>query len=194
MRAEPHPAAVEPLIDPTAMVAPQAVLGRGVEIGPFCRVGPGAVLHDAVRRFTLLGGPPQHILCKGEPTRLVIGTDCVIREPVSVHRGTAHGGGCAAVPMDVIPFGSVLGNHARLGGRNLTGLKRAGLERAAIHRPRAAFHELFIAEGPPLRARSDAVARRYADMPEVQKITTFIRANARRPIVGARVRRRASDL
>ena len=261
-----------PLVDPTSIVAPEARLGSGVEIGPFCRVGPDAVLEDGVRLhshvvidgltrigartevypFTMLGGAPQHLRYKGEPTRLEIGPDCVIREQVSIHRGTAHGGGitvigsdafimaqvhighdcqignhvvmagnctlaghvsvgdyaiiggvsgihqfcrigeramvggCAAVPMDVIPFGSALGNHARLGGLNLVGLKRSGLNRAAIHTLRAAFQDLFVSDAQTFRTRVEQVADRYAESPEVAKIVVFIRAGGHRPILGAR--------
>lgn len=266
------PPARGPIVDPTSIVAPGAHLGNGVEIGPFCRVGPDAVLQDGVRLlshvvidghthigartevypFTMLGGPPQHLRYKGEPTRLEIGPDCVIREQVSIHRGTTHGGGvtvvgsdafimaqvhighdcrignhvlmagnctlaghvsvgdhaiiggvsgihqfcrigeramvggCAAVPMDVIPFGSALGNHARLGGLNLVGLKRSGLDRAAIHTLRAAFHDLFLDDAQTFRTRVERVADRYAESPEVAKIVAFIQAGAHRPILGAR--------
>jgi len=258
-------------IDPSSIVAPGAVIGVGVEIGPFCRIGPQAVLGDGVvlhshividgdtqigagtvvHPFTVLGGAPQHLRYKGEATRLEIGAGCDIREQVSVHRGTAHGGGvtrignhvmlmaqthvghdctlgdhvilagnatlaghvtigdhaiiggvsgihqfvrigaraivggCAAVPMDVIPFASAFGNHARLRGLNIIGLKRADFSREAIHTLRAAYHDLFLAEGPPFRARIDAIAERYAASPEVGEIIAFIRADANRPILPA---------
>jgi UDP-N-acetylglucosamine acyltransferase len=92
-------------------------------------------------------------------------------------------GGCAAVTMDVIPFGIAAGNHARLAGLNMVGLKRSGADRAAMSALRAAFRELFIADGPPFRDRIDPVAARYADVAEVQKVIDFIRADeANRPI------------
>jgi UDP-N-acetylglucosamine acyltransferase len=261
--------AAPPRIDPTARVAEGAVLSPGVEIGPFCVIGPEVVLGPGVRihshvviegavrigprtevhPFTLLGGAPQHLRYAGEPTTLEIGADCVIREQVSIHRGTAHGrgttilgdrvyvmaqahvahdcivgngvilttnctlgghveigdhaiiggvaaihqfcrigeramiGGCAAILMDVIPFGSALGNHARLGGINVVGLKRAGYSRAAIHTLRAAVRDLFGPGPVPFRERIPEVAARYAGSAEVARVIDFITADAHRPIL-----------
>ncbi len=67
-------------------------------------------------------------------------------------------GGLAAVTKDVIPFGSVWGNHAHLEGLNLVGLKRRGFTREAINDLRAAYRLLF-AEG---RHLSGAGGRRGA--------------------------------
>lgn len=268
-----HPATAFPdaRVDPLAVIAPGAVIGAGVEVGPFCRIGPHAVLEDnvvlhshvvidgdtrigagtVVHPFTVLGGPPQHLRYQGEHTRLEIGAGCDIREQVSVHRGTVHGGGvtrvgkgvllmaqthvghdcvlgdhlilaggatlaghvnigdhaiigglagvhqfvrigsrafvggCAAVTMDIIPFASAYGNHARLRGLNIVGLKRAGLTRETIRSMRAAYHALFLAEGPPFRERIDPVAARHGDCPQVATIIAFLRADADRPILPA---------
>lgn len=99
-------------IDPLAHVAPAARFGAGVTIGPFCIVGPDVELGDdvtlhghvnlsghtsigarsQVHPFAALGGPPQDLSYKGEPTRLTIGADCVIRESVTVNRGTPKTG------------------------------------------------------------------------------------------------------
>ena len=100
-------------IDPTARVADGARLGAGVEIGPYCIVGPGAVIGDGCRLvahvyveghttigartkiypFASLGTPPQSVHYKGEPTRLTIGADCLLREGVTMNIGTAGGTG-----------------------------------------------------------------------------------------------------
>ena len=95
-------------------------------------------------------------------------------------------GGCAAVPSDVVPYGTALGNHAKLGGLNLIGLKRSGLDRAALHTLRAGFHDLFMTDAAPFQKRVDHVADRYAASVEVMKIVNFIRADAHRPILGGR--------
>jgi UDP-N-acetylglucosamine acyltransferase len=99
-------------IHPTAMVDPEAKLGSGVEIGPFCCVGPnvalgnGVVLHShvvvgghteigprtAIYPFASIGLPPQDLKYKGEPSRLVIGSDTTIRESVTINPGTEGGG------------------------------------------------------------------------------------------------------
>ncbi|ADV61342.1 acyl-(acyl-carrier-protein)--UDP-N-acetylglucosa mineO-acyltransferase [Isosphaera pallida ATCC 43644] len=105
------------LIADTASVDPRAVLGDGVEIGPYCvigpqvEIGPGtrliahvcvpgpAVLgaRNVVHPFSVLGGDPQDISYRGEPTRLVIGDDNVIREHVTINRGTAKDQGLTAI-------------------------------------------------------------------------------------------------
>ena len=104
-------------IDPTARIDPGAVIGQDVSIGPFCIVGPDVVLGDGCRLlanvhltghttigaqtviypFVSLGTPPQSVSYRGEPTRLVIGAECDIRENVTMNIGTAKGGGITTV-------------------------------------------------------------------------------------------------
>ena len=76
----------------------------------------------------------------------VIGGAAALHQFVRVGRG-AIVGGVTGVEADVIPFGSVMGNRARLAGLNLVGLKRRGVERAELHALRAAFRLLFRGEG-----------------------------------------------
>lgn len=90
-------------------------------------------------------------------------------------------GGLAAVVGDVIPFGMVHGNHARLTGLNLVGLKRRGFSREAIHDLRAAYRLLFAAEGT-LQERLADVAELYAANAEAQEIIAFIRAGGDRAL------------
>jgi UDP-N-acetylglucosamine acyltransferase len=90
-------------------------------------------------------------------------------------------GGMAGVVCDVIPFGMAWGNHARLEGLNLVGLKRRGFSREAINALRAAHKQLFLSEGL-FQARVEAVAGAYADCPEVMEIVDFIRAEPTRPL------------
>jgi UDP-N-acetylglucosamine acyltransferase len=98
-------------IDPTARVADGARLGAEVEIGPYSIVGSDVTLGDGCRLishvhvagltsigartvihpFASIGGPPQSVHYKGEPSRLVIGADCTIRECVTMSTGTASG-------------------------------------------------------------------------------------------------------
>ena len=53
------------------------------DIGERCELHP----------FVSVGGPPQHMQYKGEPTKVVIGHDNILREYVTVNRATAQGGG-----------------------------------------------------------------------------------------------------
>lgn len=100
-----------PLIHPTAVIDPTAIIASGVEIGPFSVIGAGAEIgentkilsHVVIEPLTVigsgckissgavLGGAPQDLKYKDEPTRVVIGNNCHIRECVTVNRGTGEG-------------------------------------------------------------------------------------------------------
>lgn len=104
-------------IDPTAQIATGAVIGNNVSIGAYCTVGPNVSVGDdceilshvnlaghteigarnRIFPFASIGTEPQSTHYKGEPTRLVIGTDCVIREHVTINTGTAGGKGITTV-------------------------------------------------------------------------------------------------
>ena len=95
-------------IDPTARVADGAVIGEGTEIGPYCVVGPHVTIGENCRLisqvsivghtsiganctiypFAALGGPPQDLGYRNEPTRLEIGEGCTIRESVTMNVGS----------------------------------------------------------------------------------------------------------
>lgn len=90
-------------------------------------------------------------------------------------------GAMSAVAADVIPYGMVLGNRARLTGLNIVGLKRRGFSRDEIHGLRQAYRLLFANEGT-LRERADDVARSYAGQPLVEEILDFIRAASDRQL------------
>ncbi len=100
-------------IHPTAVVHPRAQIGPGVRIGAYSVIGEEVrlgrdtsvdshVVIDGLTEigercrifpFVSIGAAPQHIRYAGEPTRVRIGNDNTIREFVTVHRGTAGGGG-----------------------------------------------------------------------------------------------------
>lgn len=104
-------------IHPTAVVEKGAELADGVEIGPFCMVSARAQLHENVRLishvsiagsttlgartivspFAALGGAPQDTKYKNEDTKLIVGTDCLIRETAVLHLGTIQGRGQTVV-------------------------------------------------------------------------------------------------
>ena len=105
------------VIHPTAQVDPGARLGDGTSVGAFsvigsevtvgadCMIGPHAVLEGPttigarcrVLPFACIGTPPQDLKYRGERTTLEIGDDNIFREGVTVHRGTAGGGGVTRV-------------------------------------------------------------------------------------------------
>jgi UDP-N-acetylglucosamine acyltransferase len=98
-------------IHPTALVSERARIGAGVSIGPYVVVEDDVVIgegcqiasHVVIKQFTtlgrgnrvfehaVLGGEPQDVKFKGEPSRLVIGDDNLIREGVTLHRASGEG-------------------------------------------------------------------------------------------------------
>ena len=144
--------AVEPdatSIAPSAVVSPGATIGEGttiaehasigphVTIGRRCRIGASTVVDgwtdigddNEIAPFASIGLAPQHLKYAGQPTRVVIGDRNIIREFVTIHRGTVEGGGVtrigsrnlimayAHVAHDcAIENDAILGNAATLGG------------------------------------------------------------------------------
>jgi len=98
-------------IHSTAVVSSRAEIGAGVTIGPYAVIEDEVTIgahceiaaHAVVKRYTTLGegnrvfehatlgGEPQDLKFRGEPSRLVIGDENVIRENVTVHRATGEG-------------------------------------------------------------------------------------------------------
>ena len=104
-------------IHPTAIVEDGALLGAGVDIGPFCSVGHKVRLGDGVKLVShvvvsghteigahtvvsagaVLGGPAQIRGDEAPDARLVIGEDCVIRESVTMNLGSARDKGITSI-------------------------------------------------------------------------------------------------
>ncbi len=254
-------------IHPTAIIEPGAGIGSNVCIGPYCIVGPEVVLDDGVTLmshsvingrtaigantkvfpFASIGHRPQDTKYKGEPSRLEIGCNNIIREHVTMHPGTKGGnmltrignnclfmvgahiahdcdigdhailvnsatlgghvvvgewaiigglsaihqfvrvgrhsmvGGMTGVEQDVIPYGLVIGNRARLQGLNVIGLKRRNFSREIIHALRNAYRLLFAPEGT-MAERLDDVAELFHDNEPVMEIVDFIRAHSSRAV------------
>nr|WP_321985412.1 acyl-ACP--UDP-N-acetylglucosamine O-acyltransferase [uncultured Lichenicoccus sp.] len=271
---DPSPAAE---IHPCAILAPGAVIGQGVQVGPWCSVGPDVTLEDGVRLvshvvvdghtrigagallypFCTVGLAPQDLKYRGEPTRCEIGARTVIRENVTVHRGTVTGtgltrvgrdcllmanahiahdcelgdhviivnnvvmgghvvigdharimgaaalhqfvrigraamvGGVCGVEADVIPYGSVLGNRARLVGLHWVWLRRSGVAAAEMQHLRRAFRTLYPHDETGAGVFEERLAKvraEFAGDPRVDEILAFIDAPSRRGLV--RVARR----
>ena len=138
-----------PEIHSTAMVHPEARIGAGTVVGPYvtigrhvvigngCRIGASSVIdgwteigdHTEVAPLASIGLAPQDLKYHGEPTRLVIGHHNVFREFVTIHRGTAGGGGLTSIGNHNLFMAyshvahdchigshSIFGNAATLGG------------------------------------------------------------------------------
>ena len=139
-------------------------------------VGHDAIVGDNVTmaNHATLGGHAR------VGSRVFLGGLCAVHQFGRVGQG-AIVGGLAAVTRDVIPYGSAWGNHARLHGLNLVGLKRKGYGKDAIRRLLAAYRHLFEGQGT-FAERLGAVAADYADLPEIMEIVAFIREDGKRPL------------
>jgi UDP-N-acetylglucosamine acyltransferase len=254
-------------IHQTAVIYDNAKIGENIKIGPYSIVGPDVELADGVVLdshvvvnghtkigantkifpYASIGSPPQDMKYKGEPSRLVIGCNNIIRENVTMNPGTEGGGmlteignnclfmvgshvahdcmigdhvvlvnnatlgghvtldewviigglsavhqfarvgrhamvgGMTGVEHDVIPYGSVTGNRARLQGLNIVGLKRRGFDRDQIHELRNAYRLLFAPEGT-MAERLDDVAKLFSENELIMEIVRFISADSSRAI------------
>ena len=89
-------------------------------------------------------------------------------------------GGLAGIEGDVIPFGTAIGNRAKLAGLNLIGMKRAGIARESIHKVRAAYKELFDGAKPVQDVASALLET--SDDPVLTNLLEFITASADRAL------------
>ena len=258
-------------IHATAIVNPNATMGKDISIGPYCIVGQDVHLGDGVRLhshvvidgrttigteteiypFSSIGLPPQDLKYKGEESELIIGARNTIREYVTMNPGTADGGmrtiigddclfmasthvahdcivgnhvimannatiaghvevgdfaiigglsavhqfvkigkhaiigGMSGVENNVIPYGSVVGDRARLSGLNIVGLRRRAFLKEDIKNLRTAYRMLFAEEGT-LAERTEDVAKMFVNNTAVMDIIGFMRAESSRALTQPR--------
>ena len=139
-------------------VAHDAKIGNHVILANNATLGG----HVEVGDFAILGGlSAVHQFCR-------VGCHAMI-------------GGMSGVEQDVIPYGSVMGNRARLSGLNIVGLKRRGFSRGDVTALRKAYRLLFAEEGTMAERLAD-VAEMYKDKQAVMEIVEFIRSDSSRAI------------
>ena len=258
-------------IHATAIIDPNAMMGKDISIGPYCIVGQDVILGDGVRLhshvvidgrttigtetqmfpFSSIGLPPQDMKYKGEDSELIIGARNTIREYVTMNPGTADGGmrtiigddclfmasthvahdcivgnhvimannatiaghvevgdfaiigglsavhqfvkigkhaiigGMSGVENNVIPYGSVVGDRARLSGLNIVGLRRRAFLKEDIKNLRTAYRMLFAEEGT-LAERTEDVAKMFVNNLAVMDIIDFMRAESSRALTQPR--------
>jgi UDP-N-acetylglucosamine acyltransferase len=258
-------------IHATAIIDPNAMMGKDISIGPYCIVGQDVILGDGVRLhshvvidgrttigtetqmypFSSIGLPPQDMKYKGEDSELIVGARNTIREYVTMNPGTADGGmrtivgddclfmasthvahdcivgnrvimannatiaghvevgdfaiigglsavhqfvkigkhaiigGMSGVENNVIPYGSVVGDRARLSGLNIVGLRRRAFLKEDIKNLRTAYRMLFAEEGT-LAERTEDVAKMFVNNTAVMDIIGFMRAESSRGLTQPR--------
>ena len=154
----------------TTRVGNNCLFMVGAHVAHDCDVGNHVILannatlagHVVVADYAILGGlSAVHQYCR-------IGRHAMI-------------GGMSGVENDVIPYGSVTGNRARLDGLNIVGLRRRGFSRGEVAVLRKAYRLLFAQEGT-MAERLDDVAEMYKDNDAVMEIVGFIRSDSSRSI------------
>ena len=152
----------------TAEVGPYAVIGPQVEIGAGTIIGPHAVIEGRTRlgernkvfQFASVGAPPQDLKYAGEDSALEIGSENLIREFTTLHKGTTGGGGvtrignrnlfmayahvahdCQVGNECVLANAATLGGHVEVGDHVILG----GL--AAVHQFTRIGQHAFVAGG-----------------------------------------------
>lgn len=126
-----HPTA---LVDPAARIGdgvsigPGAIIGPHVSIGDRCEIGPRVIIEGhttlgeecRVYPSAYLGADPQDLRYKGEPTETHIGSHNVIREFVTVHRGTPHGRGKTTIgDRNLLMANTHIAHDCQLGDHNV---------------------------------------------------------------------------
>jgi len=142
----------------------------GVHVAHDCRIGDGVIMannatlagHVVVEDFAILGGlSAVHQFVR-------IGRHAMI-------------GGMSGVERDVIPYGQVMGDRARLTGLNIIGIQRRGFSREDIQGLRGAYQHLFAGDGTFSDRVADTAAR-FGGIGPVADIVAFIRADSSRAI------------
>jgi UDP-N-acetylglucosamine acyltransferase len=127
-------------IHSSAIVSPKAEIADNVVIGPYCIIEDGVIIHEgaklqssirlgtgavigknvSISHGAVIGTPPQDLKFGGEATRAVIGDNTVIREYVTINRGTkAHGEAsigrdCFVMAYAHVAHDCVIGNNVIL--------------------------------------------------------------------------------
>ena len=128
------------MIHPTAIVSPRAEVDQSVTIGPYAVIGDEVILKSGVEvgshvviegpavigsgtrlfPFACIGLVPQDLKFAGERTSLTVGERNTIREYVTMHRGTAGGGGVTSIGDDNLFMAqSHIAHDSQVGSHNI---------------------------------------------------------------------------
>lgn len=151
-------------------IGDHCLLMVGAHVAHDCQVGNDVIMAN---NATLAG----HVVVEDHAR---LGGLCAVHQFVRIGRH-AMIGGMSGVERDVIPYGQVMGDRARLTGLNIIGMQRAGFSREDIQELRSAYQLLFASDGT-LGERVAETAERFAGVAPVEDIVAFIRADSSRAI------------
>ena len=197
------------MISPLAYVSPKAQIGKNVTIDAFAYVDDNVIIGDNCHIFpsAVIGAVPQDLKYKGEETWTIIGDNCVLREFVTVHRGTASKGKtvignnnlimayCHVAHDCILHNNIIMSNATQLAGEyviaarepiaycgiNSVGLNRRGFTPEQIHTIQEAYR-LIYQGGMIVSQALDTIEATMPQTPERDAILHFIR-NSERGIV-----------
>jgi len=151
-------------------VGNHCVLMAGAHVAHDCQVGDHVILVN----HATLGG---HVVVE---EYAILGGLSAVHQFVRIGRH-AMIGGMSGVERDVIPYGQVMGERARLCGLNIIGMQRRGFSREDIQGLRSAYQFLFSSDGT-FSDRVNEAAERFSGVGPVDHIIEFIRADSSRAI------------
>lgn len=154
----------------TTRVGTHCLFMMGAHVAHDCQIGDRVIMANNAT----LGG------------HVVVETDAIIGGLSAVHQFVRIGrnamvGGMSGVEHDVIPYGVVAGDRARLQGLNVVGLKRHGYDRKDIRALTKAYHIIFGTEDT-LAVRVGRAAAELGESAAVGDIVDFIRRESARPL------------
>ncbi|NKI17603.1 acyl-ACP--UDP-N-acetylglucosamine O-acyltransferase [Spongiibacter sp. KMU-166] len=135
------------VIDPRAIIDPTAIIGANVKIGPWTLVGPEVELGEGcdIRSHVVLKGPTKigarntiyqfstvgedtpDLKYRGEPTQLIMGDNNIVREGVTIHRGTVQDQGKTVIGSNNLLMAYVHIGHDSVVGDNCILVNNASL-------------------------------------------------------------------
>ena len=181
--------------------ASELVIGRNNRIREYVTMNPGTVGGGMVTRvgdncLFMVGAHVAHdcqigndVIMANNATlggHVIVDDYAILGGLSAVHQYVRIGkhamiGGMSGVERDVIPYGQVMGDRARLCGLNIIGMQRRGFSREDIQGLRNAYHFLFSSDGT-LSDRVNETAERFTGIGPVDDIIDFIRADSSRAI------------
>jgi len=152
-------------------VGSNCLLMVGVHIAHDCALGDGCILannatlggHVSIGDFAVLGGI------------------CAVHQNVRIGKHSMIGG-MSGVEFDVIPYGVVMGNRARLEGLNIIGMKRRGFPRSEIHALRHFYQDVFENKSLCITDALKKVEKNYKHSEVVNEVIEFLRTESKRSL------------
>ena len=141
----------------------------GTHIAHDCKVEDNVIFAN---HSTLAG----HVIIE---SNVVVGALSAIHQFTRVGEGSMIGG-MSGVTADVIPFGTVLGNRAKLSGLNIVGLKRNNFDKKEISELRKVFRYIFLDQEMTFNDRLKNTVKKNHTFYTIKKLLNFLSDSSER--------------